>query len=360
MLRYFKVTTWRANRQLKQQNAALKPHKARLTKRLQTIWFSLSTAQKLYLLALISLVVFQSTSLTNILTVTALIVEFWPKFITLWHSLAGKALILLFYAIIANFVLASASGIVNEVTLVSAAHFNYTHNFATLLYLPPWALGITLFTLLIVQLLLPFYIVILLLIKPFGSDRVKFITQSYSPLLTALLRFALASVVIINLVSFIDDKPTEAVFDDLVNSFTSGAEAGRTLVKGTPQGQLVAVNELTKNTEAPQSSRPPNEQQSVTVNVEGDNEAANSMRHFLDTKGYFERSKWLIASFAYNFEADDFSRCAKAKNSKVVELNDYEIVEITPDNTMPYSYKFIVKACESPAFKPMLNKRNAN
>jgi len=96
---------------------------------------------------------------------------------------------LVFYASIANFVLASASGIVNEVTQVSANHFNYTHNFATLLYLPPWTLGITLATLLGLQLILPFYIIVLLLIKPFGSDRIKFISQSYSPLLTALTRF---------------------------------------------------------------------------------------------------------------------------------------------------------------------------
>ena len=78
-------------------------------------------------------------------------------------------------------------------------------------------------------------------------------------------------------------------------------------------------------------------------------------RTIIDVMAFAKCSKSM-----YHFEADDFSRCAKAENSKVVELNDYEIVEIIPDHTMPYSYKFIVKACESPAFKPMLNRSSTN
>ncbi|MFY8327102.1 hypothetical protein [Pseudoalteromonas sp. ZZD1] len=356
MLRYFKVAKWRANRQLKQHNANFKPHKARLIKRIQSIWFNLSTAQKLYLLALISLLLLQSAALASLLTIIALIVEFWPKFIQLWHSLAGKALILLFYAIIANFVLANASGIVNEVTQVSAAHFNYSHNFATLLYLPPWALGITLGTLLLLQLILPFYIIALLVIKPFGSDRVKFISQSYSPLLTALLRFSLASVVIVNLISFIDEKPTEQVFDEIVSSFSNGAETGQALAaesSGENEQALKELNEQLKPIVNNSQESLSDEPSKIAVDVEGDGGTAENMTHFLETKGYFERSKWLIASFAYHFEADTFSRCAKAKNSKTVELNDYEFVEITLDNTEPYSYSFIVKACDSPGIKPV-------
>lgn len=347
MLRYFKIAKWRVNRQFRQKNATFEPHKARFSKQVQSIWFNLSTAQKLYLLAFISLILLQSATLASCLTVIALIVEFWPKFIRLWHSLAGKALILLFYAIIANFVLASASGIVNQVTQVSATHFNYSHNFATLLYLPPWALGITLATLLILQLLLPFYIIALLLIKPFGSDRIKFITQSYSPLLTALLRFALASVVIVSLISFIDEKPTDQVLNDLVGTFSSS----KAIAKKSPDEQLKAVEELGEKLEKP--NNPAVAQPNITVNVEGDDQTADNVQQFLDTKGYFERSKWLIASFAYNFEADSYSRCAKSDDSKAVELNDYEFIEITPDNTKKYGYNFVVKACDSPGVKPV-------
>ena len=126
MLRRYKIIKWRASRLFKQLQKKLQPLKADIDKHIKPIWFSLSTAQKLYLAALISVIFFKSWSLCALLTMTALVIEFWPKFNKLWHSLAGKALILVFYATIANFVLANASSIVNDVTHVSAANMSYT------------------------------------------------------------------------------------------------------------------------------------------------------------------------------------------------------------------------------------------
>ncbi|MGS0498772.1 hypothetical protein CWB85_05085 [Pseudoalteromonas sp. S1727] len=350
MQRYLKIIKWRANKQLKQQHASWQVQAKRIFKRGQAIWFNLSTAQKLYLLALASLVVLQSGWLCTALSIIALIVEFWPKFNHLWHSLAGKALILIFYATIANFVLASASGIVNEVTMVSASQLNYTHNFATLIYLPPWALGITLATLLALQLLLPLYILALLLIKPFGSDRIKFITQSYSPLLTALLRFVLASVVILNIFSFVDGKPTTEVIDDITTTFSQSQQLS-TKPKAQQEQAIEQISEkIQQQTESEQET---DKQPLITLDAtsEGDTDISNAVYSFLDTKGYFERSKRLIAIFAYSFEANSYSRCKKSTNTKVVELNDYEIVEIALDNSKPYGYSFTVKACDSAGIK---------
>jgi len=247
-------------------------------------------------------------------------------------------------------VLAGASGIVNDVTHVSANHFNYTHNFATLLYLPPWALGITLGTLLLFQLFLPFYIFILLLIKPFGSERVKFISQSYSPLLTAIVRFILATVVFINLISFLDDKPPEEVLHNMVSAFIDS----KVIAKESGEEQQKAVEELSEKIE--QQIPDINEEDQVPspdINIQADNETAENLRQFLDSKGYFERSKRLIAMFAYSFEADSYSRCLKAENSKAVELNDYEIVQVTPNHNAEYGYRFEVIACDSPGVTPV-------
>ncbi|CAM3894016.1 MULTISPECIES: hypothetical protein [Pseudoalteromonas] len=350
MQRYLKIIKWRANKQLKQQHASWQVQAKRIFKRGQAIWFNLSTAQKLYLLALASLVVLQSGWLCTALSIIALIVEFWPKFNHLWHSLAGKALILIFYATIANFVLASASGIVNEVTMVSASQLNYTHNFATLIYLPPWALGITLATLLALQLLLPLYILALLLIKPFGSDRIKFITQSYSPLLTALLRFVLASVVILNIFSFVDGKPTTEVIDDITITFSQSQQLSAKPKAQQEQAIEQISEKIQQQTESEQET---DKQPLITLDAtsEGDTDISNAVYSFLDTKGYFERSKRLIAIFAYSFEANSYSRCKKSTNTKVVELNDYEIVEIALDNSKPYGYSFTVKACDSAGIK---------
>jgi hypothetical protein len=346
VLRYLKIVKWRANKQLQQQQKNWQPHKIRLHERVKTVWFNLNTAQKLYLIALMVLLVFQSGWLCALITITALVIEFWPKFNKLWHSLAGKALILIFYASIANFVLANASGIVNDVTHVSATQFNYTHNFATLLYLPPWALGITLSTLLLFQLILPFYIIALLLLKPFGSERVKFISQSYSPLITATLRFFLSLVVLSALFTIIDGRDEETFLADIQSGYYFGQE----MSNDSSINKEKALVDLKVQLEKPDSSVDA-DIKSPDTQIEEITKATESANLFLNTQGYFERSKRLIALFAFNYEADGFSRCKKAKNSKSIEINDYEIVEITPDNTMPYGYKFIVKACESPAFK---------
>lgn len=348
MLRYYKIAKWRTDKRFNKLLAQVQTHKASINIHIKSVWFKLSTAQKLYLTALIALILFQSGSLCALFTMTALVIEFWPKFNKLWHSLAGKALILIFYATIANFVLASASGIVNEVTLVSATDFNYTHNFATLLYLPPSALLITIITLLLLQLLLPFYIIALLLIKPFGSKQVKFISQSYSPLLTAVVRFCLTILVFINLAALAEGISTDALIEKIHNlGFDRSAETASTLTKN--QKLLPKTNSGVNAKFIAQLDR-----------EEGDSQPIKEVNTSIEAKGYFKLSKWLIAEFAFNFEGNTHSRCNKAEGSKVVELNDYEIVEITPDNTMPYSYKFIVKACESPAFKPMLNRSSTN
>lgn len=336
MLRRFKIIKWRARRLFKKLQKKLQPLKTDIDKHIKPIWFSLSTAQKLYLAALISVILFKSWSLCALLTMTALVIEFWPKFNKLWHSLAGKALILVFYATIANFVLANASGIVNDVTHVSAANMNYTHNFATLIYLPIWALGITLCTLLIFQFILPFYIIVLLLIKPFGSQSIKYISQSYSPLLTASVRLILAFITLSTLYPLVDDRDEATFLSDIENGFYFGRE----LASNSPEVKKQAVVNLNKRL-AKQEPK-----------AEEINELAESASSFVATEGYFERSKRLIAMFAFNYEANEYSRCKKAENSKVVELNDYEIVEITQNETMPYGYSFTVKACESPAFKP--------
>jgi hypothetical protein len=65
---------------------------------------------------------------------------------------------------------------------------------------------------------------------------------------------------------------------------------------------------------------------------------------------YFTGVRKAIALFAFQLEANVKSRCKKLPQSHVVELNDYEILEITPDIKAEYGYHFEVKKCISPAF----------
>ena len=163
------------------------------------------------------------------------------------------------------------------------------------------------------------------------------------------MRFVLASVVFINLISFLDDKPPEEVLDNMVSTFLDS----KVIAKESGEEQQKAVEQLGEKLEQQLPESTQNSTPNQDVNIEGDSETAENLRQFLDTKGYFERSKRLIAMFAYSFEADSYSRCLKAENSKAVELNDYEIVQVTPDHHAEYGYRFEVIACDSPGVTPV-------
>lgn len=125
----------------------------------------LSFAQKLYLIALILAFSGDLMGVVAVIAVIAMAVEFWPVFELVWHSLAGKAVLLLFYAIIANFALGWSGAIVNEVVGVSASDLDYTHNLAILLYMPAWFLMVSAIVLLALQLIIPVYLVLIFLLK---------------------------------------------------------------------------------------------------------------------------------------------------------------------------------------------------
>ncbi|WP_462157072.1 hypothetical protein [Pseudoalteromonas sp. GB56] len=281
--------------------------------RFDTFWQSLSSAQRLYAIALALYPI--SIWLTTALTVVALTIEFWPRFLKLFHSLPGKALLLLFYGTITNFVLANAAGTVNEVTSVAASHFDYTHNFAILLYLPSWMLALSVIALLLLQLVLPLYVLVLLVLRPFQRFGLSFLDHSKRPIQTAIARFTLCCIVTVNL--FVTSGDFQNASDAIEQ------------VSASFEDEIANTQNQSKET-------PP------TVHLEA------KLEDPLE-----DSDKWikiLIAQFAFRWEADEYSRCEKNAKSRVVELNDYEIVELFEDESAPYGVRFEVKKCVSPAF----------
>ncbi|NRA85038.1 MAG: hypothetical protein HRU22_15110 [Gammaproteobacteria bacterium] len=128
----------------------------------------LNISQTLFLIATLMLMFADDWTVACLPIMLALALEFWPKFVLLWHTLPGKGLLLFFYAIMANFTLDNAATVINEITGVSAAQLPYSHNFAILLYLPLWLIGFTIIALLLVQMILPFYLFIYLFICVVG------------------------------------------------------------------------------------------------------------------------------------------------------------------------------------------------
>lgn len=360
-----------------------------------SLWHRLTTAERLYAIASL-LLIFTSNwyGLIAIIATVALSIEFWPIFTRMWHSLAGKAIILLFYAVIANFALVSASSVVNEVVGVSADSLTYTHNFAILLYLPIWLFGITVVVLALMQMGLPIYLLLLLVLKPFGMKGVRLVAKSDYPVIVALIRLVMSFIVLFHLILLTDAESefTEAKFDDVLkrnlgvqieegldghqidlalgnkvnHDVISDAQVGEDKTKKSSESETQVLRfqpqllqQEPSKSEPPLSESPDSKQATDEVaassvieqedeQANGSEEKAESPTSIVDR--YLTFSKRLIAEFAFKLESDEFSRCEISEGANIIELNDYEILEIFPDKSQENEYRFEVKKCVSPAF----------
>lgn len=317
------------------------PFWRRMQLKVANFWTSLSLSEKLYVLAAISWFVFSGDIIaTTILTFIAITLEFWPRFNKWWDSLAGKAVILLFYGTLTNFALASASSLVNSVATVPASHFDYTHNFALLLMLPFWFIATSFMALLAFQAIAPFYLFLLVILKPFGISKVRLLSKSEHPVFTNLLRFSLSMVLFYQVVELLDSQ-AHSNNPYVQNNWQQNAQ---TKPDGSTDKVTAAVTTKDK-VEEPETIEP----LQLTFGESGESFASTTIDLNI-SNGYQSMIRSGIAHFAFYLEADEYSRCKKQAKSRVVELNDYEILEITRNKKAEYGFDFVVKKCISPAF----------
>lgn len=301
-------------------------------------WLSITFAQRCYFLATSMLVLqlfltIESSLFEAIMfgfALAGIISEVWPKFMTLWNSLPGKAVILFIYAIIANFALASASGLVNSITGVSSGALPYSHNFALILMVPGWFFVTTLMALVSGMLIIFIYLFFLLLLKPFGVQRLWHKPGYRYVLSTAVARFVWTLGVALQL------------------SVLAGQVGLLSEFSAESTSQLITIENETET--SIEESEPPltEEQAEVTSELEGDLTALLTDAKQKSIR-YKRAQRQALASFIYEFEADSRSRCAHPEGTRVIELNDYEILQIaqTPEDEIGYTYT--VEPCRSAA-----------
>lgn len=318
---------------------------------IKLFWSNLTLPQRFYLIAIALFFANSHLGTIAVITTIALTLEFWPLFTRLWHSLAGKALLLLFYAIVANFALVMTSSIVNEIVGVPASHFSYTHNFAILLFLPAWVIAISAIALLMAQIIVPFYIIILLILRPLGVQNWRLTDNKHYRFITMIVRFILSSIVLYHVFMLVGN--VEQNVEDTINNLAIIEQAqsnhaiddiGQTIASKIPDVKLPA---------AEAESAPKHKALAETNSIKSpnaDEPLPDEETYARIRQTYQTQVRQLIAHFAFKLESDKRSRCQKQLRSSVVELNDYEILEIIPDKTAKYQYRFEVKKCISPAF----------
>jgi hypothetical protein len=347
-------------------------------------WRSLTFAQRCYLVATgmgLLGVYFnvQSAAFDVVMYAFALagiVNEIWPRFMIVWHSLPGKAVILFVYAIIANFALASASGMVNDIAGVSASALPYSHNFALILTMPTWFFITSIMALLLLILLTPLYMMVLLVLKPFGVKRIWHPPEYRFVLTTTFIRFIWTILLLVEFsllsaqaglmwedeeqiasdmvsVQFAGDSFVQKIAEqqkvegDLLSD--EGAESPNLTVKlGDETGDEASNSE--NNVALDDATKATDDINNANADIEEEFEQAWKDAK-VRSREFKKMQQRALADFIYVFEADSRSRCAHAENTRVIELNDYEVLEITrdKDESNEIGYQFEVIPCKSAA-----------
>ena len=290
-----------------------------------------------------------STFLMVAIIIIALLSELWPKLMKFWDSLPGKAVILIFYAFIANYALAYAAGAINDITGVSADHFPYTHNLSLMLSLPSWFFISTLTILLLVPLLQPFYVLLLLFMRPFGLHTMWHPPEYRFPIITSFVRMTLCVMLFVFVLMF---TFTSGMFGGMSTMFTNVIESFSNTTVSTNVTEEVdkepSEPAKPKEVDAEQVDQAQQDQSPIlSLDIGEGDPATISLSE--RAEAYDNKIKTILAYFIYELEADSYSRCQVTVGSRMVELNDYEILEITQLSEQERTYKYEVKPCISVA-----------
>ncbi|WP_337878608.1 hypothetical protein [Rheinheimera sp.] len=285
----------------------------------------LHLAQRFYVLATLSLLLYLLSmakaslllQLFAVLLLAATAIEMWQRFAHWWHSLLGKALILVFYAIVLNFSFAYAESMVNSVLGIRPDVVPYTVNLAALLLAPAWALIGSMLVLQLYTTLHVSKVMLLLMLRPFGLRARHILPDEPYPGWTLCARIFYLPVVsmflLMALASYFSGKPEELFSDDnTVLEMNTDQQSAKTAIA-----------------------------QRQEINVLGDEGP------LLPTMLWLNKT---LATFNYQIESLSASSCALTAPTHLVHINDFEVLRITPDPKAELGYRYEVALCQSPAF----------
>lgn len=306
-------------------------------------------AQWCYLIATVFLVLYLLLGVNHdtlfktgsVLLLLATAKEMWQRFAIWWHSLLGKACILIFYAIVLNFSFAYAESIVNGVIGIRPDVVPYSVNLAALLLAPAWTLIGSMLTLQFYSMLHLFKVMLLLMLRPFGVPSKHLLEDEIFPIWTLIARIiylpVVAVILMFTLASYFSGHP-----EQLLNLGETEQQ------QNTPESLQKQLEEIKKREEElQQQPKGPHTKVPEFQVFMGDGYVLGNSGFKLPTMLWLNK---LVASFNYHVESLSASSCKLTPPEHLVHINDYEVLVITPDTTQPLGYNYKVRICDSPAF----------
>ncbi|MDZ7869405.1 MAG: hypothetical protein U5L02_09465 [Rheinheimera sp.] len=275
------------------------------------------------------------TWLLGLLGVTlfgAVIGDIWQGFVRIWHSLPGKAFVLVCYAVLANFCFALADSSVNNLIGVRAEVVPFSVNLTLMLLAPFWSFLLAFALLTLYLLLHTFKVMLLLMLRPLGVRSHHILNGSY-PKLSLMARLCFLPVVFIYMAA-------------AMTGYLTGNTAALQMFQAEDAAPSSVV--MPGTTATPDVAEP----EDMNINLFGAESSG--------IRGFNPEVPWInktVAWFLYQVESLGKSQCLLQGAEHLVHLNDYEVLVITPDNKQPYGYRYQVRACGSPSLPEFTYKQ---
>ena len=302
------------------------------TTKIQPIWQKLQPAQQGYACATLCVLLWLISFGTQVwllygmalALLVAVTLDMWHGFLRIWNSLAGKAVIIVFYAILGNFCFALAESQVNSLIGIRPDVVPYTVNLALFLLAPIWSFGLSLAALTLYTTLHAGKIALLLILRPLGVRSHHILGDEAYPVKTLIARIIYLPV----FMSCLAVLPGVYVSGD--------SRPFETMFNGEPTTLTISSTDET----SPAS----NDSSTGTTPSHAAKELQFNPSNGMPSVPWLNRT---LARFLYRFESLGRSSCKMSGKEHVVHINDYEVLVITPDNKAETGYQYQVRLCGS-------------
>lgn len=340
-----------------------------LTTKIQPIWQKLQPAQRGYALATICVLLWLLSFCSQqwllygmaLSLLYAVTLDMWQGFLRIWNSLAGKAVIIVFYAILGNFCFAMAESQVNNLIGIRTDVVPYTVNLAVLLLAPIWSFSLSLAVLALYTALHTCKIILLLLLRPLGVRSHHILGDEAYPVKTLLARIVYLPV----FMSCLAVLPTAYLAGDSTELEQMFSGDPKVISVNTEDGvdKTVAAAEQTANNAERSGEQAAtgaatdsihNADQLTGPAVTAGNNRKNSSLLEIDGNISLSTIPWLnrtLAGFLYQIESMGRSSCVMSGQEHLVHINDYEVLVITPDKKAETGYQYQIRLCGSVGYR---------
>jgi len=333
-----------------------------------TAWHKLHANQKIYVVALVLLIAYADEiftgqegyiSVIGCIALIAMARELWGLFTQIWDTMFGKSIVLVLYAIVANFTLSLSAQKINIIVGVAPSELIYTQGLTTLMMLPFWILLLSVLALTFVFVGAQFKSLFFGLLRFLRLHHTKLENKEHFSGVFLIIRLIILPLVIMTLAQgltwYSQKIHIQNLSFDITDLLSKEQKINLESEKNDAKKELAAELEAEFGTELDKrgitvsESQPKVSEEDVAAVVKEIAPAETKVFRLggdIDLSSseltLFDRA---IASFVYHFEAFEFSRCKISKTERAVPLNENDILVVEKDNS-DIGFKFSARLCE--------------